>query len=230
MNTWVQSPFFGITLTVIAYWIGMAIQRKTKLAIFNSIIIAVLVIIAALKLLGISFEAYFQGGDLIHLMLGPATTCLAVNIYNKRELLKKNFVPVIVGCFAGVLVHFASVMLMGKAFGLDDKIILSLAPKSVTNPIATAISQQQGGIVSITLAAVIIAGALGNLLGPIMVKLFRIKDPMAAGLGIGACSHAIGTAKAIEMGETEGALSGLAIGICGIMTAVLALSFGFFFG
>lgn len=229
MNTWAQSPFFGIALTVVAYWIGLMIQRKTKLAIFNSIIIAVLIVLGTLKVFHIPLEAYFQGGDLIHLMLGPATACMAVNIYNKRELLKKNFIPVIVGCFVGMLVHFFSVLLMGRAFGLDEKMILSLAPKSVTNPIATAISQQHGGIVSITLAAVIIAGTLGNLLGPILVKLFRIKDPMAAGLGIGACSHAVGTAKAIEMGETEGALSGLAIGICGIMTAIWALTFGWFF-
>lgn len=230
MSEWMQSPFFGITLTVVAYWIGLTLQKKTRLAICNSIIIAVLVILAALKVLGISVETYFEGGSLIHLMLGPATTCLAVSIYNKRELLKKNFLPVIVGCLTGVVVHFTSVLLMGKLFGLDKQLVLSLAPKSVTNPIATAISQQHGGIVSITLAAVIIAGALGNLSAPFLVKLFRIKDPMAIGLGIGACSHAIGTAKAIEMGETEGALSGLAIGICGIMTAILALSFGFFFG
>lgn len=229
MSEWVQSPFFGITLTIAAYWIGMTVQKKTGLAIFNSIIIAVVVILVTLKVCGIPLEAYFQGGDLIHLMLGPATTCMAVSIYSKRELLKKHFVPVLVGCLAGVLVHFFSVLLLGKVFGLDDQMIMSLAPKSVTNPIATAICQQQGGVVSITVAAVIIAGVLGNLLGPILVKLFRVRDPMAAGLGIGACSHAVGTAKAIEMGETEGALSGLAIGICGIMTAVWALTFTWFF-
>jgi len=162
-------------------------------------------------------------------MLGPATTCMAVSIYNKRALLKKNLIPVLVGCLAGVLVHFVSVMVMSRLFGLEDTLVLSLLPKSVTNPIATAISQEQGGVVSITVAAVIVAGMLGNLLAPLMVKLFRIKDPVAAGLGIGACSHAVGTARAIEMGETEGALSGLAIGICGIITAVLALFYSLFF-
>ena len=143
--------------------------------------------------------------------------------------LKKNLIPVLVGCLAGVLVHFISVMVMSKLFGLEDALVLSLLPKSVTNPIATAISQEQGGVVSITVAAVIVAGMLGNLLAPFMVKVFRIKDPVATGLGIGACSHAVGTARAVEMGETEGALSGLAIGICGIITAVLALSYSLFF-
>jgi putative effector of murein hydrolase len=118
---------------------------------------------------------------------------------------------------------------MGRLFGLDDTMLISLVPKSVTTPIATAISQDYGGVMSITVAAVIVTGTMGNLTAPFLVKLFRIKDPMAAGLGIGACSHAVGTAKAIEMGETEGALSGLAIGICGIMTAIWALTFGWFF-
>ena len=229
MNTWEQTPFFGIALTIFAFWIGVHVQKRLKIAIFNSIMIAAMIILLTLKILGISLESYFVGADLIHLMLGPATTCLAVSIYNKRELLKKNLIPVLAGCLAGVLVHFISVMVMSKLFGLDDALVLSLLPKSVTNPIATDISQEQGGVVSITVAAVIVAGMLGNLLAPLMVKLFRIKDPVAAGLGIGACSHAVGTARAIEMGETEGALSGLAIGICGIITAVLALSYSLFF-
>ena len=229
MNEWVESPFFGIVLTVFAYWIGVTIQKKTKLAICNSILIAMLVIWAVLTAFRIPFASYHIGGDFIHLMLGPATTCMAVSIYNKRELLKKNLIPVLAGCFAGVLTSFASIMLMGRLFGLDDTMLISLVPKSVTTPIATAISQDYGGVMSITVAAVIVTGTMGNLTAPFLVKLFRIKDPMAAGLGIGACSHAVGTAKAIEMGETEGALSGLAIGICGIMTAIWALTFGWFF-
>ena len=229
MSEWVQSPFFGITLTVFAYWVGVTIQKKTRLAICNSILIAMLVIWATLSVCNISFADYHIGGDYIHLMLGPATTCMAVSIYSKRELLKKNLIPVLAGCMAGVLASFVSIVGMSKLFGLDKAMMMSLVPKSVTTPIATAISQAQGGIVSITVAAVIVTGTMGNLTAPLLVKLFRIKDPMAAGLGIGACSHAVGTAKAIEMGETEGALSGLAIGICGIMTAVLALSFVYIF-
>ena len=225
MSAWVQSPFFGISLTVFAYWIGVTIQKKTKLAICNSILIAMMVIWATLSVCNISFADYHVGGDYIHLMLGPATTCMAVSIYSKRELLKKNLVPVLAGCVAGVVASFVSIVAMSKLFGLDETMMMSLIPKSVTTPIATAISGAQGGIVSITVAAVIVTGTMGNLTAPMLVKLFRIKDPMAAGLGIGACSHAVGTAKAIEMGETEGALSSLAIGICGIMTAVLALSF-----
>ena len=229
MNAWAQTPFFGISLTIFAFWIGVKLYKRQKVAILNSIMIAVIIILLVLKILGISLDSYFVGADLIHLMLGPATTCMAVSIYNKRELLKKNFIPVVVGCLVGVLAHFFCVLLMSRMFGIEDALTLSLLPKSVTNPIATAISDKQGGVVSLTVAAVTIAGTSGNLLAPLMVKVFRIKDPMAAGLGIGSCSHAVGTARAIEMGETEGALSGLAIGICGIITAVLALGYGLFF-
>lgn len=226
MNAWTQSPFFGIALTIFAYWVGVVVQRRTRLAICNSILVAVAVILVTVKVLGIPLEHYFVGGDLIHLMMGPATTCLAVSIYNKRELLKRYWLPVLAGCFAGVVVHFVSVLVLSRMFGLDRTMLISLLPKSVTNPIATAISTQHGGMVSVTVAAVIFAGTMGNLTAPFLTRVLRIHDPMAAGLGIGACSHAIGTAKAVEIGETEGALSGLAIGICGIMTAILALAFG----
>ena len=150
---------------------------------------------------------------------------MAVSIYSKLEQLKKNWLPVLAGCFAGAVTSIVSVYLMCRLFGLDRAMTASLLPKSVTTPIASAVSEGNGGIVSITVAAVIITGILGNLLAPLLVKLFRIKDPVAKGLGIGAASHAIGTAKALEMGETEGAMSGLAIGVCGIITALLALFF-----
>ena len=178
--------------------------------------------------MGISYEQYYVGGSIINLLLGPATACMALAIYQKRELLKKNWLPVLLGCLAGAVTTVVTVLVMSRMFGLGREMTVSLLPKSVTTPIASAISESHGGIVSITVAAVIFTGILGNLTAPFLVKLFRVKDPMAAGLGIGACSHGMGTAKALEMGKTEGAMSGLAIGICGIITSVLALGFELF--
>ena len=216
-------PYFGVLLTVVAYWVGTKIQKKTGLVLCNNMLIAVLLVIAVLKIFNIPYESYYAGGGIINSLLGPATACMAVNIYTRWDLLKKNFVPILVGCTVGVVTSLGSILLMCRLFGLDDAMTVSLLPKSVTTPIATAVSSAQGGVASITVAAVIVTGILGNLLAPILVKVFRTKDPVAAGLGIGACSHAIGTARALEMGETEGAMGSLAIGLCGIITAILAL-------
>ena len=225
MSALAQSPFFGIALTVGAYWVGVRVQKRTGLVICNNMIISVALIIAVLVLFDIPYEAYYQGGSLINLFLGPATTCLAVTVYAKRELLRRYWLPVLVGCLTGVVVSVGSVLAMCRLFGLDAAMTASLLPKSVTTPIATAVSEAHGGISAITVAAVIFTGILGNLAAPFLGRLFRVRDPLAEGLGIGACSHAMGTAKALELGETQGAMSGLAIGVCGIFTALAALFF-----
>ena len=225
MSALLESPFFGIALTVLAYWLGVQAQKRTGLVICNNMIVSVALLIAVLTLFHIPYEAYYEGGSVINMFLGPATACMAVTIYAKKDLLKRNWLPVLVGCLTGVVVSVGSILVMSRLFGLDAAMTASLLPKSVTTPIATVVSEGHGGIVSITVAAVIVTGILGNLTAPFLVKLFRVKDPVAVGLGIGACSHAMGTAKALEMGETEGAMSGLAIGMCGIITAVAALFF-----
>ena len=225
MSAWVESPFFGISLSIIAYWIGTKIQKKTGLVICNGLLLAALMIIAVLKLFHIPYESYYAGGTIINMMLGPATACMAMNIYLKWDLLKENWLPVLTGCLAGVVTAVGSIYLMCCAFGLDASLTASLLPKSVTTPIATAVAESHGGVVPITVAAVVVTGILGNLTAPLLTKLFHVKNPLAIGLGIGACSHAVGTAKALEMGETEGAMSGLAIGLCGLLTAAAALFF-----
>ena len=225
MSELASSAFFSLTLTVLAYWVGITIQKKSGLVICNHMIIAAGLIIAVLKLLGISYEQYYVGGSIVNMLLGPATACMALAIYEKRELLKENWLPVLLGCLAGSVTTVVTVLVMSRMFGLSAEMTASLLPKSVTTPIATAISESHGGIASVTVSAVIFTGILGNLTAPFLLKLFRVRDPMAAGLGIGACSHAMGTAKALEMGRTEGAMSGLAIGICGIITSLLALLF-----
>ena len=225
MTELAQSPFFGIALTVGAYWLGVKIQRRTGLVICNSMVLSVALIIAVLLALDIPYEAYYEGGSLINLFLGPATTCLAVSIYAKRDLLRRYWLPVAVGCVTGVAVSVGSILLLCRLLGLDGSMTASLLPKSVTTPIAVAVSEAHGGITSITVAAVIFTGILGNLAAPLFSRVFRVRDPLAEGLAIGACSHALGTAKAMELGDTQGAMSGLAIGMCGILTALAALFF-----
>lgn len=228
MKDLTAQSYFGVMLTVVAYWLGMKVQKKTRLAICNGMLLAVLLVIAVLLVFHIPYESYWQGGELINLFLGPATACMAVTVYSQRKLLARHWLPVLVGCVVGVVTAMGSILVLCRLLGLDRAMTMSLLPKSVTMPIATVVAQGHGGTVAVTVAAVVVTGMLGNLCAPLLVKLFRVKDPMAVGLGIGACSHAMGTAKALELGETEGAMSGLAIGLCGILTTVLALLADFF--
>ena len=218
-----SSPFFGVAITIIAFWVGTWIQKKTGLMICNPLVIAIVLIAAVLLIFRIPYEAYNAGGSLINLFLAPATACLAVSIYTRIQILKKNWLPILVGCTAGSFTSMGSVYLLCRLFRLDDAVTAALIPKSVTTPIAISVSESLGGIQSITVIAVLITGILGSLLAPVFIKLFRVKDPMTVGLAIGACSHALGTSKALELGETEGAMSGLAIGICGILTVIFSM-------
>ena len=223
MVEWTNSPFFGVALSVLAFWIGVKIQKKTGLVVCNPLLIGVILVIGLLLALGIPYENYDQGGSLINLFLSPATACLAVAIYSKVQLLKENWLPILVGCVVGSLVSMGSILGLCRLFGLDEAMTASLLPKSVTTPIAVSVAQAHGGIPSITVVAVILTGILGSILAPLLIRLFRVKDPIAAGLAIGACSHAVGTSKALELGETEGAMSGLAIGVCGLVTVLFSL-------
>lgn len=217
------SPFFGIALSIAAFWIGVKIQKKTGLVICNPLIIAIVLVSAVLLVFKIPYESYNEGGSIINMFLAPATACLAVSIYTKLALLKKNWLPIAVGASCGSLASMGSVYLMCRLFRLDSAMTASLIPKSVTTPIAVGIAGSHGGIVPVTVVAVIFTGILGSILAPVLIRIFHVEDPMTAGLSIGACSHAVGTSKAIELGETQGAMSGLAIGICGILTVVFSL-------
>ena len=223
MSELFASPFFGIALSIVAFSIGVWIQKKTGLVICNPLIIAIVLVSGVLLLFKIPYESYNEGGSIINMFLAPATSCLAVSVYTRLELLKKNWLPILAGCVAGSLTSMGSVFLLCRLFGLDEAMTYSLVPKSVTTPIAVGIAESHGGISSITVAAVILTGIMGSILAPFLIRIFRVKDSMTAGLAIGACSHAVGTSKAIEIGETEGAMSGLAIGICGIVTVVFSM-------
>ena len=217
------SPFFGVALTVLAFWVGLKLQKKTGWAICSPLLIAIALVCGVLLALDIPYEAYDQGGSLINLFLAPATACLAVSVYTKLDLLKRYWLPVLVGCTVGSLTSMGSVALLCRLFRLDEAMTASLLPKSVTTPIAVSIAEGHGGVPSITVVAVLFTGILGSILAPLLIRLFRVREPLAAGLAIGASSHAMGTSTALELGETEGAMSGLAIGVCGIVTVVVSL-------
>lgn len=217
------SPLFGLALTIIAYIIAVNIQKKTGFVLCNPLLISVIICIGVLLIFDIPYEDYNKGASIVNMMLAPATACLAVSIYTKIQILKENAVPIIVGCTVGSLTAMSSILLMCKMFAVDQAITVSLLPKSVTTAIAVSISESNGGIASVTVVAVFITGLTGCIGAPYFIKLFGIKNPVEAGIAIGTASHALGTSKAIEIGETEGAMSGLAICISGIVTVIFSL-------
>jgi predicted murein hydrolase (TIGR00659 family) len=220
---WFSSPLFGVALSILAYVSGVWINKKLRSPAANPLLIAIVLVIIFLKLTGIPLEAYQAGGNFIGMFLAPATACLAVSIYSQIHLLKKNLLPILAGSAAGSAASMASVWVLCRLFRLDESFTASLLPKSVTTPIAMGVAEQLGGSAPITVAAVIFTGILGAMLAPALLKLFRVKDPVAAGLAIGACSHAIGTSKALEIGEAEGAMSSIAIGACGLITVLFSM-------
>ncbi|WP_122642232.1 LrgB family protein [Luxibacter massiliensis] len=223
MSALFASPYFGVALSIIAFGIGVKIQQKTRNAVCNPLLIAIVIVVGILLIFRIPYDSYSVGGGVIDMFLAPATACLAVPIYTKIAILKKYWLPIIVGCTAGSFSSMASIYCLCRLFGLDAGLTVSMIPKSVTTPIAAGIAQAHGGIVPITVVAVLFTGILGSIAAPLLIKIFKVSDSVAAGLAIGSCSHAVGTSKAIEIGEVEGAMSGLAIGICGIVTAVVAM-------
>ena len=217
------SPYFGIALSILAFWAGEKLQKKLKSPLCNPLLFAILVIVVILLVFDIPYDSYNAGGAVINMFLAPATACLAVSIYTKIQILKENALPILVGCTVGSLTSMGSVYLLCKLFGLDAAMTASLLPKSITTPIAVEVCQTHGGIVPVTVIAVIFTGILGSIFAPFLIRIFRVKNPITAGLAIGACSHAVGTSKALELGETEGAMSGLAIGVCGIITVIISM-------
>lgn len=220
------SPLFGIVLCIFTFEIGLWINRITKSPLANPLLIAILLCITVLQVFAIPLENFNQGGNIIAMFLAPATASLALNIYGQIQALKKNLLPIFAGTLVGSLVSVGSVTALCKLFGLSDALTAAMQPKSVTTPIAMEISKQHGGLVSVTVAAVIITGIMGAILAPVFLKIFRVKNPVEAGIAIGTCSHALGTSKALEIGELEGAMSGIAIGVAGLITVILSMFWG----
>lgn len=225
MNELWTSPLFGIALSILSFWAGVKLQARLKSVLCNPLLIAIILIVGLLSIFKIPYESYNAGGAVINMFLAPATACLAVSIYSKIQILRENWLPIVVGCTVGSVTSMGSVYLLCRLFRLDEAMTASLIPKSVTTPIAVEVSSAHGGIVPVTVIAVIFTGILGSIFAPLLIRLFQVNDPVDAGLSIGACSHAVGTSRAIQLGETEGAMSGLAIGICGIITVIVSIIF-----
>ena len=218
-----HSALFGLTLTFGVYILMSAVNQRTGSPLLNPVLLTILTIVAVLLVFDIPLQDYLGGADIITMMLTPTTALLAYSIYKQLPLLKKYFLPIVLGCLAGSATSMISVYLFCRLLGISDTLTFTMLPKSVTTPIAMELSTQLGGIPSVTVAAVVLTGIFGNILAPILIKVLRIKNRIAAGVCIGCSSHAGGTSKAMEIGDVEGAMSGVSIGIAGIITVVLTM-------
>ena len=210
-----------LLLTIGAYLLGVWLRRKSGIALLHPFVISIPVIIAVIKLFDISPEFYIQSNSLIDFMLGPSVVSLGYLLYKHRQTVRDNIAGIMSAVVAGSIIGVVSVYLLCPVLGLDEFFVKALEAKSVTTPIAMDITRSAGGDVSLAAVSVIISGFIGALVGPLALKLFGIKDPIAKGLAMGCSSHGLGTARAIEMGAVEGAISGLAIALMGILTAVI---------
>ena len=216
-----QSAFFGLFITIAAYQFGRMIQNKWKLSILNPLLIATVIIIGVLVLFDIDYSVYEAGSRYISIFLTPVTVCLALPLYRQIKVLTKNVWAILIGILSGCIAHILVLFGLAIIFRLDKTLLYSLLPKSITTPIAIGISAEIGGLQVITIVAVVIAGITGAAIGPAILKLFRIKEPIAQGLALGSSSHAVGTSKAMEMGEIQGAMSSLAIVVTGVLSVII---------
>lgn len=223
-----NSMFFGVTLSLAAYAVGILAKRRLKLFIFNPLLVAIALTIAVLLVSGIEYDAYNSSAKYLSYLLTPATICLAIPLYEQYKLLKKNFTAIIVGIASGVLTSLTTIFLMALLFKLGHYEYITLLPKSITTAIGIDLSQELEGYVSITVAAIMITGLFGNIAGDIIFKVCGIKHPVARGIAIGTSAHVMGTAKALQMGQIEGAMSSLSVAVAGCMTVAGAILYSTF--
>ena len=216
------STFFGVFFCLAAYFIGVLIQKKLKLGIFNPLLVADVIVIAFLCLTGVDYARFQESAQPLSFLLTPATVCLAVPLYRQLEQLKRHWQAVIVGIVTGVMSSGLCIFLLSALFGLSHVEYVSFLPKSITTAIGMSLTEELGGHVSITVGAIIITGLLGNMVGVSVLRLLHITEPVAKGIAMGSSSHAFGTARALTMGEVEGAMSSLSIVISGLCTVVAA--------
>ena len=222
MSVLQESLYFGFVISLAAYLIGCWLKKKVGWAILNPLLVAVVIVIAVLQLLHVDYASYNNSAKYISYLLTPATVCLAIPLYKQLELLKQNFVSVIISITSGVAASAGSIFLLCTLFGVEHIHYVSFLPKSITTAIGMGVSEEAGGIVTITVAVIIITGVFGNMMAEFVCKVLRIQEPVAKGIAIGSAAHAVGTAKAMEMGDIEGAMSSLSIAVAGLMTVVAA--------
>lgn len=223
------SSYFGLLLSILTYLFGSFLQKKFKLFIFNPLLLSFVLVILVLVVGDISYETYNESAKYITYLLKPATVALAVPLYEKLKILKENLLAVLVGIISGIITSFLTVLLISFIFGVSQAEYITLLPKSVTSAIGMDLSAEFGGSSSITTALIVVTGIFGSVIAEKLMKVLRIKSPVAKGIAIGTSSHAGGTSKAIEMGEVEGAMSGLSIAVSGLLTVVFMNLFVYFY-
>lgn len=216
-----ESLYFGVVISLLTYWIGLWLKQRLGWAVLNPILVAVVLVIAALKLLRVDYSSYYEGAKYISYLLTPATVCLAIPLYKQLNLLRQNLAAVIFAITAGVIVSALSIFVLCLIFRMEHVYYATLLPKSITTAIGMGVSEEAGGIVTITVVCIIITGILGNIIGERMFSLLHLKSPISRGLALGTSAHAVGTAKALELGEIEGAMSSLSVAVAGLMTVVV---------
>lgn len=220
-----NSIFFGIILTLGAYLLGVVLKRRFNIFIFNPLLVAITISISVLAVTGIEYSQYNSGASHISILLTPATVCLAIPLYEQIQLLKKNATAILIGIASGVLTSGITIAAMSILFALGHKEYVTLLPKSITTAIGIGLSQELDGYIAITVAAIIITGLFGNIAGDILCRICGIKHPVAKGIAIGTSAHVMGTSKAMEIGEVEGAMSSLSVAVAGGMTVAAAILF-----
>lgn len=217
-----ESVFFGVAISILTYELGVFLKKKLKWTICNPLLISIVAVILFLLAFNIPYESYNAGAKYLSYLLTPATVCLAIPLYEQVELLKKHAGAIVAGLVSGVLTSAVCVFVLALLFGLNHAEYVTLLPKSITTAIGMGISEELGGYVTITVAVIIITGVIGNILAETVCRIFKIEEPVAKGIAIGSSSHALGTVKAMEMGEIEGAMSSLSIAVAGLLTVVVA--------
>lgn len=216
-----SSLFYGAAVSLLAYELGLALKKKFRLAVLNPLLIAVICVIGVNLVLGVDYQSYNASGQYLSYLLTPATVCLAVPLYEQLSLLKENLKAVVCGILSGVLASLVGVLACAKLFGLDHELYVTLLPKSITTAIGMGVSEEAGGIVTLTVIGIVLTGLMGNIMGEAVLRLARITHPVAKGLALGTSAHAVGTAKALELGEVEGAMSSLSIAVAGLLTVIV---------
>lgn len=217
-----NSVYFGVAISLVGYVIGVQLKKKFKLAVLNPLMISIIFVVGVVLLFKLDYPSYKKQAEILNYLLTPATIALAIPLYQQLSLLRKNLLAVICGIISGVFASMSSVLAMSVLFSLSHEDFVTLLPKSITTAIGMGVSEKLGGIQTITVAVIIVTGVLGNVIGEGVCKLFRITEPISRGLALGTAAHAIGTAKALEMGEIEGAMSSLSIAVAGLLTVVFA--------
>ncbi len=219
------SSFFGVTVSLLTYMFGMWLKKKLKFGFLNPLLISIVLTIIVVVACHMDYDTYYEGAKYLSYLLTPATVCLAIPLYEQLQQLKRYWKAIFAGILSGVLTSLGCVLFMAILFGLTHETYVTLLPKSITTAIAMGVSEELGGVVSITVAVIIVTGVLGNVIGELVFKLFRIHEPVAKGVALGTSAHAIGTSKAMELGEVEGAMSSLSIAVAGLMTVLGASIF-----